>query len=80
MLTVACEEISTNPYQQIVKQDYYQYQENNPEDGGYWQKGNLFLPLLLVENHIIVQFSSCHGYHFHNSTSRIGECTALENK
>ena len=78
MLTVPVRTLAT--YQQIVQQDWYQYQEDNPENEGDWKKGNFFLTLLLVEKVIIVQFSSCHGHHLHNSTSRMGECISLENE
>ena len=75
MLTVPARTLAT--YQQIVQQDWYQYQEDNPENEGDWKKGNFFLTLLLVEKVIIVQFSSCHGHHLHNRTSRMRECIVL---
>ena len=78
MLTVVLKKLAT--YQQIVQQHWYQYQEDNPEKEGDWQKGNLILTLLLVEDFIIVQFSSCHGHHLYNSTSGMAECIALENE
>ena len=67
-------------YQHIAQQDWYQYQEDNPENEGGWWKGNFIPTLLLVEHLIIVQFSNCHGHHLHNSTPRIGECIALGNE
>ena len=65
-------------HQQVTQQNWHQDQEDDPEKEWYWWEGYLILTLLLVVELIIIQFSSGHGHHLHNGSSRVGEGSTLE--
>ena len=67
-----------NNYQQVAQQNWHQDQEDDPENEGNWWEGYLLLTLLLVVKFIVVQFSSGHGHHLQNGTSRVGEGITLQ--